>query len=187
MGRSISAACICAVVLLSACTSSTPSNVAVTTPTPSGPNGAQQGGGIAATPSPSPTPSINVTPSPDDDQAKGPADVIYEYYASINSKDFRAAYELWSDNGAASKKTFEQFRDGFRDTERTEVIIGTLGEEEGAAGSRYITIPVTIKARTTSGKDQTFKGEYVLRRSVVDGATEAQRAWKIYSAKIRPA
>lgn len=148
--------------------------------------GAQQGGGIASTPTPTPHPSPSETPEPSSrDEAKGPADVIYEYYASINSRDYRSAYELWSGNGEASKKTFDQFRDGFADTERTEVIIGTVGREEGAAGSRYITIPVTIKARTTDGKDQAFKGEYVLRRSVVDGATDEQRSWRIYSAKIR--
>jgi hypothetical protein len=55
---------------------------------------------------------------------------------------------------------------------------------EGAAGSRYITIPVTIRAKLKNGKEQNFAGEYVLRRSVVDGATAEQRAWRIYSANI---
>ena len=149
---------------------------------------AQQGGGIAATPTPTATPSPQPSPSPgdeSDDDVKGPADVIYEYYASINSGDYRSAYELWSGKGEASKKSFEQFRSGFADTERTEVIIGSVGEEDAAAGSRYIMIPVTIKARTKSGKDQTFKGEYILRRSVVDGATDEQKAWRIFSATIK--
>jgi hypothetical protein len=146
---------------------------------------AQQGGGIASTPTPSPEPKPSPTPE-SGIETKGPADVIYEYYASINSGDYRSAYELWSDNGKASKKSFEQFRDGFANTERTEVEIGKASEEEGAAGSRYITITVTIKARTKSGKDQRFTGEYVLRRSVVDGATEEQRSWQIHSASIRP-
>lgn len=148
---------------------------------------AQQGGGIASTPTPILEPKPSPSPTTESDpEAKGPSDVIYEYYASINSSDYRGAYELWAGNGEASRKTFEQFRNGFANTARTEVEIGKVGDEEGAAGSRYITIPVTIQARTKSGKDQRFTGEYVLRRSVVGGATEEQRAWRIHSASIRP-
>ncbi|HTK39058.1 MAG TPA: hypothetical protein VL325_11245, partial [Pyrinomonadaceae bacterium] len=69
-------------------------------------------------------------------------------------------------------------------TRSTSVDIGEPGEIEGAAGSRYITFPVTVHAVTIDGKEQNFKGEYVLRRSVVDGATAEQRGWRIYSAKI---
>jgi len=46
---------------------------------------------------------------------------------------------------------------------------------EGAAGSRYVTIPVTVRAETTTGREQRFVGSYTLRRSVVDGATPDHR------------
>jgi hypothetical protein len=55
---------------------------------------------------------------------------------------------------------------------------------EGAAGSRYVTIPVTVRAETTTGREQRFVGSYTLRHSVVDGATPDQRQWRIYSASI---
>jgi hypothetical protein len=48
-----------------------------------------------------------------------------------------------------------------------------------------MTIPLLIKARTKDGKEQNFWGQYVLRRSMVDGATPEQRSWRIYSAEIR--
>ena len=56
---------------------------------------------------------------------------------------------------------------------------------EGAAGSRYVEIPVRIAATLRDGSRESFSGHYVLRRSVVDGATAEQRAWRIYSAAIR--
>ena len=54
-----------------------------------------------------------------------------------------------------------------------------------AAGSRYVEIPVRITAVATDGGRRAFSGSYTLRRSVVDGATAEQRAWRIYSASIR--
>lgn len=179
--------CLPLALLFSSCSGSANANSDSTASAASDRSQAQQGGGIAAAPTPvrSPLATPSAAPSPDEANTKGPADVIYAYYASINSGDYRSAYEMWSGKGEASKKTFEQFRAGFRDTETTEVTTGTIGGEDAAAGSRYVTIPVTIDARTKGGKKQSFTGEYVLRRSVVDGATPEQRSWRIYSASIR--
>jgi len=135
--------------------------------------------------SPSVSPVQSQTPRHfEDADVEAAADIVRQYYAAIDARAYRRAYEFWSGKGEASKKTFEQFRDGFAQTRSTSVDIGEPGEIEGAAGSRYITFPVTVHAVTKDGKEQNFKGEYVLRRSVVDGATAEQRAWRIYSAKI---
>ncbi|MCC6328304.1 MAG: hypothetical protein IT174_07300 [Acidobacteria bacterium] len=160
---------------------------------------ANTGPTVAGTASPSPSPArkpVNTmigdpTPptSPLPPDAKGvqaAIDVVHEYYAAINAKDFRKAYELWSGKGDASHQTFEEFRDGFANTASVRVdTSGEPGPIEGAAGSRYVAIPALIYAKTNDGKDQKFWGEYVLRRSVVDGSTEDQRAWRIYSATIK--
>ena len=155
----------------------------------------QQGGGkvnVNAA-SPSATTQASATSSPaasqtprhfEDTDIEAAADIIRQYYAAIDARTYRRAYEFWSGKGDASKKTFEEFRNGFAQTGSVRVDIGEPGEMEGAAGSRYITFPVTIHAVTKDGKEQNFKGEYVLRRSVVDGATAEKRAWRIYSAKI---
>jgi hypothetical protein len=55
---------------------------------------------------------------------------------------------------------------------------------EGAAGSRYVEIPVEITATLTDGTVQHFTGTFTLRRSVVPGATADQLAWSIYSAEV---
>lgn len=111
-------------------------------------------------------------------------DVIRRYYAAIDAGDYRRAYALWSGAGAASGQTFEEFAAGFAGTARSEAAIGTPGRIEGAAGSRFIEVPVTIRAVTDAGAVQRFEGRYVLRRSVVDGASAEQRHWRIHSADI---
>ena len=113
-----------------------------------------------------------------------PVAVIQTYYAAISAHKFRQAYSSWGANGATSGQTFREFTAGFEETERVAVKVGKPGRVEGAAGSRYVTVPVTISAITTGGKAQHFTGSYTLRRTVVSGATAAQRRWQLFSADI---
>lgn len=124
-------------------------------------------------------------PHPSTTDSDNPAQVIRAYYDAINRRDFRTAFMLWSDSGRASGKTLEQFEAGFAGTDSSLVEIGEAGRVEGAAGSRFVEIPVTIRAWRKNGPAQLFGGSYVLRRAVVDGATTAQRRWHLYSAEIR--
>ena len=170
-----------------ACTTTQVSNNTATTPSPVREQAGKVNVNTTATPQPSPSVSPTQSQPPrkfEDAAVEAAADIIRQYYAAIDARAYRRAYEFWSGKGEASKKTFEQFREGFAQTRSTSADIGEPSDIEGAAGSRYITIPVTIHATTKDGKEQNFKGEYVLRRSVVDGATAEQRAWRIYSAKI---
>jgi hypothetical protein len=114
------------------------------------------------------------------------ANVVRAYYRAINERRYGDAYRLWASGGTASGKSLEVFRDGFASTASVDVVLGTPGSIEGAAGSRYVEIPVRITAVAADGARQAFVGTYTLRRSVVDGATPEQRAWRIHSAKIRP-
>jgi hypothetical protein len=169
----------------SGCNSYTVANNAVPAPSPTTDQSVEKTANESfaspaeAEPKPSQTPTQFEEPD-----VKAATDIIRQYYAAINAGNFRKAYELWSEKGEASKKSFEEFRSGFAETSSVTVDIGKPGDMEGAAGSRYITIPVTIRAKLKNGKEQNFAGEYVLRRSVVDGATAEQRAWRIYSANI---
>lgn len=117
------------------------------------------------------------------DQAAARA-VIREYYDAIASHDYQRAWLLWGDSGRASDQTFEEFRAGFRNTATVDVRIGEPGRIEGAAGSRFVEIPVQIEAEDSSGGVQRFAGSYTLRRAVVEGASEAQLRWHIFSADI---
>ena len=155
--------------------SSTPAaNISVSTlpsPTAAGP--------VSTTPTYSPLP-------PDASGVQAAVEVVRNYYNAVNARDYRTAYELWAGKGEASGKAFGEFREGYLNTESVDLdISGEPGDVEGAAGSQYIKIPVRVKARMKDGKVQNFRGEYTLRRSVVDGAAADQRSWRIYSAEVR--
>ena len=116
--------------------------------------------------------------------AQAAAEVLRRYYSAIDAGGYADAYHLWSSNGRASGQTLDEFAAGFADTRSVQLEVGAPGRVEGAAGSRYITIPVVVRAETKSGEAQHFDGSYVLRRSVVDGASQAQREWRISSAEV---
>jgi hypothetical protein len=123
---------------------------------------------------------------PADSGAAGAAAVIHAYYRAIEALDYARAWSLWSDGGRASGQTAQQFADGFANTTHVSVDTGTPGAVEGAAGSRYVQVPVTIQATARDGTVQRYAGSYTLRRTVVDGATPEQRDWQIASASLRP-
>lgn len=111
--------------------------------------------------------------------------VIRDYYASIESHSYARAYALWSDGGRASRQTPQQFADGFADTTHVEATVGEPGNEDAGAGQRYLQIPVAVTATRADGSVHRFAGQYTLHRTVVDGATAEQRAWRIASADLR--
>ncbi len=131
-----------------------------------------------------PTPSLKTSPQDSSSQSEDAVSVIQGYYNALDRRDYEQAYRAWQDNGSASRQTFEAFKNGFSDTASTQVKIGEPSEVEGAAGSQYVTVPVTLTATTRNQTVQHFKGTYVLRRSLVDGTSADQRSWHIYSAKL---
>jgi hypothetical protein len=119
------------------------------------------------------------------DTATRPADVIRRYYDAIRNGQYDTAYALWEGSGRASGLTRAGFAKGFAQTERITATIGDSVRVEGAAGSQYATVPVTIDAVLRGGTRQHFVGTYTLRRAMVDGATPEQRSWRIYSGSLR--
>jgi len=111
---------------------------------------------------------------------------VRSYYKAIDERRYQEAYAHWARGGSASGKTFEEFQRGFERTTGVEAKVGTPGPVEGAAGSRYVEVPVTITARDQDGTKKSYGGSYTLRLSVVDGATPEQRTWHIDSAVMRP-
>lgn len=114
--------------------------------------------------------------------------LIRRYYRAIDARDYATAYSQWSDDGAASGKDYASFAAGFAETASVDVRLGYGQPPEGAAGSLYITIPVTVNAVLRDGRRQSFTGSYTLRRvNDVDGSTAEQRSWHIASAQLRRA
>src|SRR5690606_26247468 len=136
--------------------------------------GGAAGGDVAGSPAGGAQPPVG---QPDDGSAEAAAAVIRDYYAAIAARDYARAYGHWADGGAASGQSFEQFRAGFAETASVTADVGAPGRVEGAAGSRYVSVPVEVRATTTAGAAQCFRGTYTLRRAVVPGATTEQRSW----------
>lgn len=140
----------------------------------------------------SPTPrSIDSAPSPTQTVAQPSdtetaIDVIRQYYNAINQRNYQQAYQYWGDNGAASGQSFDAFKQGYAQTASVQIEIGQPGQVKGAAGSRYVDIPIAIASVTTSGETQRFRGKYVMRRTAVKSAPEAQQKWHLYSSDISP-
>jgi hypothetical protein len=139
------------------------------------PEGMVDGAGI-----PPASPGNEGEPTPGDAVA-----VVRDYYAAINGGDFDRAYAFWSDGGNASGQSLQQFANGFTDTTGISVQIGEPGRVDAGAGSRHIEVPVAIDAKQRDGSMRQFVGAYVLRRTVVDGASAEQRLWRIVSADLR--
>jgi len=66
----------------------------------------------------------------------------------------------------------------FRDTTVAAFRVGTPGRIEGAAGSRYVDVPLTVDLATPTAPIR-LRGIATLRRAVVDGASDVQRSWRI--------
>lgn len=111
--------------------------------------------------------------------------VLEDYYGAIAERDYRAAYDLWADEGAASGLSFDDFARGYSETASMEIFTGPT-EAEGAAGSLFATVPVRVEAELSDGTAQRFAGSYQLRRiNDVPGSSAEARRWHIVSADLR--
>lgn len=129
--------------------------------------------------------AIDTPPVDEPADAQAAIAVVRTYYAAINAGDFGSAYAQWSDGGRASGQSPDQFASGFAATAGVSVQVGAPGRIEGAAGSRFVELPITLEARQVDGSLRRYGGRYTLRRSVVDGATPEQQSWRIASADLR--
>lgn len=124
---------------------------------------------------------------PDPKSMAAAAAVVQRYYSALNAHDYDTAWQQWGDNGPPSQ-TRDKFEAGFAHTQSTRVTIGTLQPGDGAAGSIYQTVPVTIEATLDDGSHQRFAGDYVVRRvNDVDGASPDQLRWHLGSAHLKAA
>jgi hypothetical protein len=104
---------------------------------------------------------------------------VRSYLASLTQRDFERASLLWDDGATAGAGDSAAFRRAHGDTTITRFEVGAPGTVEGAAGSRYITVPVVVHGATKDRPPLLLHGVVTLRRSVVDGASEPARRWRI--------
>ncbi len=148
----------------------------------------------SSAPAPAPAPAASPTPTPSsseptsiDGSAEGAVDVVRTYFRLIGERRYRAAWELWDNDGAASGMSAEAFARSFDKYRDLRASVGEPGRIDAGAGQRYITVPVSLSGTLRDGRPVTMKGPVTLHRAGdVDGATERQRRWRIHQSGLRP-
>jgi hypothetical protein len=94
------------------------------------------------------------------DDRSTPEAVISSFYSAINLQQYSRAWSYYEDGQGVPP--FDDFVKGYETTKSVTVSFGEVAEE-GAAGSVYYTLPVSLDAVDTSGKHSYFSGCYTLR------------------------
>ncbi|HTG37265.1 MliC family protein [Sphingomonas sp.] len=142
--------------------------------------------GIDAPPNPDRSrPVASPSPEPGRDAA---ARLVRHYYARIAKRDFAAARAMWDDGGSASGLSPEAFAERFERFSEFGVEVGIPDHINAGAGQRYVEVPVRVSGRLKEGEEQfERRGIVTLHRTGdIEGATPAQRQWRIAGAEILP-
>ena len=113
----------------------------------------------------------NVSGEPSVDDAVA---VVRGYYAALAAHDAARAHAYWVQG---TRPSAEAANDA--DTVSLAADVGAPGRLDAAAGSRYLRVPVTLTRTLRDGSTENTTAVVTVRRSVVDGATPEQRAWRI--------
>lgn len=95
------------------------------------------------------------------DNRSGPIETISSFLNALNLKQYVRAYYYYQ-NPATYPGPFDSYAAGYSDTDVITATFGTV-QSEGAAGSLYFKVPLSMKVLTTSSAIQTFVGCYTLR------------------------
>jgi len=121
-------------------------------------------------PAPHPQPAA-IDPKSD----KAAVQLVQGFADLLNQRKFDQAYMLLGP-AAPSRAEFEHRFSAYQDL---KVEAGAAGDQQGAAGSIYLSVPLTISG-AIGGKRQSDSATAIVRRvNDVDGSTEAQRRWHI--------
>jgi len=111
-----------------------------------------------------------------------PAQFIGRYVALLQARNFGEAYTLLDPSMNLTEKQFEASLAGYK---TIHVAVGKIDPVEGAAGSLYDTIQLTLTGKKNDGTPYTLSGPVTLRRvNDVPGSTPEQRQWHIYKMDL---
>jgi hypothetical protein len=144
-------------------------------------NAATENTAVANKAEPLPPPLAEPKGPIDPKSAEAAGQVVQHYGALIEQGRWSESWQLWSDPAAA-----RQFDRNWRDDSEVHLEIGDLRDPEGAAGSIYISEPVTFYGKTKDGASFRRAAEVTLRRvNDVPGSTAEQRRWHIARIELK--
>ncbi|HEX5257931.1 MAG TPA: hypothetical protein VFW35_04010 [Sphingomicrobium sp.] len=158
---------IAALVLgASACTQSQPQNRSRELPASS----------RTAQPSKPPVqPAPRPSPTLDPKSSESAVELVKGFARLLNQHKFDEAYMLLGP-AAPPRSEFDKQFSRYSDL---EVSVGAPGDQEGAAGSIYLSVPLTVSGDTGGERTSRFATAILRRVNDVPGSTEAQRRWHI--------
>lgn len=120
------------------------------------------------------------------DSGKTPAaakKVVEAYFTALSERRYPYAYRMFPGSGISASA----FAASYAKYRTFKATVGAPGNTEGGAGSIYVEIPVVVTGTLRSGGPFRLEGPVSLRRvNDVDGATEAQLRWHIFSSDLKP-
>jgi hypothetical protein len=159
---------------------------------------AQEASEPAATTSPSPSATASPLPStspsasptgrdytppvltPEAEKSEtGARSLLLAWADAMEDREYGPAYALFGQYASRTGQSAAQYAASFADYRTVTVSVGE-GMAEGACGSLYYEVPVTLSGTTDAGKPYVRDGTMTLRRvNDVDGATAAQLRWHL--------
>jgi hypothetical protein len=122
------------------------------------------------------TPFAPAKPAIDPKSTAAAEELARGFARLLNERKFDEAYRLMGPD-TVPRKDFDHQLTGIKDLQAT---VGTPGQQEGAAGSIYIGIPLTITGEANGSQHVSWQAGLILRRvNDVPGSTGAQRRWHI--------
>lgn len=143
-----------------------------------------------STKAPATSPTHPAAPAPsssDGPDANQAVAVAQRYFTLIGQRQYRAAWALWDRQGAASGMSAEAFAASFAKYRSFRADVGAPSRIDAGAGQRYVTVPVAVTGTLQDGRSVAMEGPVTLHRSGnIDGATAAQRAWRLHDTALKP-
>lgn len=115
------------------------------------------------------------------DDRGDPVALLASYYNALNRAEYERAYSYWE--SPPGNVSYEEFAEGYADTESVLLVVSPPTRYEGAAGSVYVSIPTLLVATHLDGSQHAFVGCFVARRANV-GVEGATAEWSLYDARV---
>jgi hypothetical protein len=120
-------------------------------------------------------------PEPLYEDRQDPVRTLASYFDAINHQEYRRAWEYWQN---PPNPSYEDFVEGYAETESVLLVVHPPVHQEGAASSVYAGIPTLLIATHRDGSQHNFAGCYVARRANPDIPGAVDKAWSIHTAAV---
>ncbi|MES1956371.1 hypothetical protein SAHY_17429 [Salinisphaera hydrothermalis EPR70] len=124
-------------------------------------------------------------PTPAASSTQSAADVLAQYFKAIDAGQFDQAYALWRTQSHQAPASAAALKSQYPGVSSIRMKVTGNTRTEGAAGTIYATVPITVTEHTRDGTDKSRTGQCVLARSNnVPGSSDKARHWHLHSCDL---